>query len=786
VASPLSPSAFLASMAAVASGKPSRSDGGKNMATRIVFINVGDPDETNSMTIAHFGTFDVDNYGDCLFPLLLERRTAEAGFKSVHVSPRGIATRWPDSARTISLEEASASADQFTSVVLGGGHIVRAHPTSLDFYNYSNVSGHLVYPSLWLSASALAHRSNIPLCWNAPGVPRPLSGRFSKLLQWGLSRSRYLAVRDRRSCEHLLASGVSLHIHVVPDTALEVRHLWSKAELDLAYRTLFGEQSCLVPERSVVFNLKKKYISGNVDELAQCLDRIATFLRASPILLALGPCHGDEDISLAVARKMTTSPMVRTPRSLSEVVACISQAELYAGSSLHGAITAASFRTPSIVIANEEKVGFRKFSGFLAQVGIPDALSCSWENAERHIYLGMERQWHYSRLEQAFAVLDDHWTSLCSALTLRRGQSGDDSQAYRTSSLVDEADDRSDPRPEAGIFGTECAVCGTQAEEVGSSHRDRAKPIIEWIRERCLPTLDVIICVHNALGDVQRCLNSLLNYTTIPYKLHLINDGSDAATSMYLSEFASKYGSVLLTNDSQVGYTKAANTGLRNSCGEFVLLLNSDTIVSSRWLEKLLECACIDDKIGIVGPLSNAAAYQSVPFTKNEKHQWVTNTLPAGLSPALADAIVERLSRREFPRVPFLNGFCLLLKREVISKIGYFDEEAFPLGYGEEIDFCLRAGKAGLELAVADHAYVFHVKSASYGHGRRRTLSLLARAQLDAKHGAATLSAARTSLNGNECLASIRRHIAAAFAGYSTQRQGHLQLNGEQGIPSEL
>jgi GT2 family glycosyltransferase/polysaccharide pyruvyl transferase WcaK-like protein len=725
------------------------------------------------MSIAHFGTFDVDNYGDCLFPLILERRMAEVGIKSVHVSPRGIATRWPDSAPTISLEEASASSYQFTLAVLGGGHTIRVHPTRLDFYNYSNLSGHLVYPSLWLSASALAHRNRIPLCWNAPGVPRPFSRRFAELLRWGLLHSPYLAVRDRQSCKNLLASGISSDIHVVPDTALEVCHLWSPNKLDLAYRTLFREQARPVPERSVVFSLRKKYVSGNIHELAQILDRIATSLGADPILLALGPCHGDEQIALAVATQMTTPPMVRVPRSLREAAACISHAELYAGSSLHGAITAASFRTPMVVIANEEKVGFRKFSGFLAQVGIPDALSCSWEDAEQYIHLGMQQQWHHSRIDQAFATLEDHWASLCSALTPSRAQQGiGDRQVYGTPTLLHESDNRSRLRPEVAIFGTECPACGRHGPEAVSFSLDRTKPINEWVQEQCLPTVDVIICVHNALEDVKRCLNSVLNHTTVPYKLHLINDGSDEATSAYLSEFASKYGSLLLTNDSPVGYTKAANAGLRNSHGDFILLLNSDTVVSSRWLEKLLECANSNDKIGIVGPLSNAAAYQSVPFTKDKSRQWVTNTLPAGLSPALADAIVEGLSHRKFPRVAFLNGFCLLLKQEVMLRIGYFDDEAFSSGYGEEIDYCLRAGKAGLELAVADHVYIFHVKSASYGHGRRRTLSTIARARLDAKHGAVAHSAARASLDQSEDLASIRRTIATAFEDYSVGSHG--------------
>ena len=125
-----------------------------------------------------------------------------------------------------------------------------------------------------------------------------------------------------------------------------------------------------------------------------------------------------------------------------------------------------------------------------------------------------------------------------------------------------------------------------------------------------------------------------------------------------------------------------------------------------------------------------------------------------------------------FPRVPFLNGFCMLLKRDVISTIGYFDEEAFPSGYGEEIDYCLRAVKAGLELPVADHTYVFHAESASYGHPRRKALSAAARARLEGKHGADTLSAARASLDRDEALAAIRRRIAAAFKGCSLGRHG--------------
>jgi len=60
-----------------------------------------------------------------------------------------------------------------------------------------------------------------------------------------------------------------------------------------------------------------------------------------------------------------------------------------------------------------------------------------------------------------------------------------------------------------------------------------------------------------------------------------------------------------------------------------------------------------------------------------------------------------------------LNGFCLAIKRTLITDIGIFDEEAFGEGYGEENDYCLRAVKAGWQLAVADDTYIYHAQSRS-------------------------------------------------------------------------
>jgi GT2 family glycosyltransferase len=272
---------------------------------------------------------------------------------------------------------------------------------------------------------------------------------------------------------------------------------------------------------------------------------------------------------------------------------------------------------------------------------------------------------------------------------------------------------------------------------------------------------DVVVCVHDALEHVQRCLESLLRHATADQRLILVDDGSGAETRGYLARFAQEHpGCVLISNDAAQGYTKAANQGLRASDAPFVVLLNSDTVVTAHWLERLLECCQSDPRIGIVGPLSNAASWQSIPEQYDASGDWAVNRLPTGWIPDQVAEVVAAASARRFPRVPFVNGFCLLIRRSVIDAIGYLDEASFPDGYGEENDYCLRAAAAGFELAVADHAYVYHAKSQSFSHERRRVLSRAGHAVLTRKHGQRRVEELIEALRADPALPEIRGRIA--------------------------
>ncbi|WP_082817983.1 class I SAM-dependent methyltransferase [Variovorax boronicumulans] len=281
-------------------------------------------------------------------------------------------------------------------------------------------------------------------------------------------------------------------------------------------------------------------------------------------------------------------------------------------------------------------------------------------------------------------------------------------------------------------------------DQSGYAARTHTDPALEQRQTRYTvarhsETVDVIVCVHNALSDVKNCLSSLVAHTLPPYRIIVVDDGSDEETKNYLADFVRSQGGVLVRHEVARGYTLAANAGIRASDGKFIVLLNSDTVVSSQWLDRMIECATSDPRIGMVGPLSNTASWQSVPRIFDEAGDWSSNPLPSGIAISDMAQRVAMTSRRSYPRVGFLNGFCLLIRREQLSDVGLFDEENFGKGYGEENDLCVRAFSKGWQLAVADDVYVFHAQSKSYSTERRMKLAKAADENLHRKHESASI-----------------------------------------------
>jgi GT2 family glycosyltransferase len=292
-------------------------------------------------------------------------------------------------------------------------------------------------------------------------------------------------------------------------------------------------------------------------------------------------------------------------------------------------------------------------------------------------------------------------------------------------------------------------------------------------------TVDIIICVHNALADVQNCLISVLKYTTSPFALTLVDDGSDEDTRRYLVDFAKEHQCLLLRNDKALGYTLAANQGLRQSSAEFAILLNSDTIVTPGWVDGMVACAQSNFKIGLVGPLSNGATYQSIPEII-ANGGWADNPLPSNISTPQMGEWVAKNSWRLYPEMKFVNGFCLMIRHQVLDQVGYFDEENFGVGYGEENDYCLRARQAGWQLALADDTYIFHAQSRSYNEERRQSLSERANIMLAQKYGQQIIDEGTTDCRENRILEGIRSHSRYIIEREELLQQGHRRFANRQ------
>ncbi len=230
--------------------------------------------------------------------------------------------------------------------------------------------------------------------------------------------------------------------------------------------------------------------------------------------------------------------------------------------------------------------------------------------------------------------------------------------------------------------------------------------------------LSVILPVYNALDDVRRCLNSILEYTSLRCRVIVINDASPDPAIAPLLEFYSRYNGIEVhTNEQNLGYTATINRGIELAGSDDVIFLNSDTIVSPGWLQGLRAAAYSDPRIATATAVSNNSGAFSVPEIG------LDNAFPAGFNVTDLSRLVRRASPGTYPRVPTGNGFCMYVRRNCLDQVGRLDEVAFPKGYGEENDFCMRAAHSGFFHVVDDRTLIYHKRSASFQEAKRDLLA---------------------------------------------------------------
>jgi GT2 family glycosyltransferase/glycosyltransferase involved in cell wall biosynthesis len=273
-------------------------------------------------------------------------------------------------------------------------------------------------------------------------------------------------------------------------------------------------------------------------------------------------------------------------------------------------------------------------------------------------------------------------------------------------------------------------------------------------RERAVrPAVDVIVPVYGAAPDLARCLKSVVAETDLTHHgLTLVIDGpQDEAVESVIAAYVDRVQ--ILRNGARRGFVESVNRGMSTSARD-VVLLNSDTIVTPRWLEKLIDAANSSNDVGTVTPLSNHATLCSVPRAFEE------NRIPTGFDATSFAALVERVSERAYPRLPTGVGVCLYIRRKLLDDIGLFDAKHFPVGYGEENDFCMRALKRGWVHVADDATFIEHAGNRSFGSSRFALRRAAAR-MLDRLHPEYMPAIAR--FMKEDPLAPVRERIVRAL-----------------------
>ena len=217
----------------------------------------------------------------------------------------------------------------------------------------------------------------------------------------------------------------------------------------------------------------------------------------------------------------------------------------------------------------------------------------------------------------------------------------------------------------------------------------------------------IIVPIYNAAPELAECLASLERTLPPEQPVLLADDASPQPAVAAVCERFVRHrpGARYLRRRHNLGFVANVNAAFAEAAPHDLVLLNSDTVTTLGWLDRLRQAAA-GERVATATPWSNNAEICSFPrFCE-------ANQVPD--DPEAVAAAAATAGPPQYPDLPTAVGFCMYIRRDALQALGDFDAATFGRGYGEENDFCLRAAGHGWRNVLCDDAYVVHAGGASF------------------------------------------------------------------------
>ena len=244
-------------------------------------------------------------------------------------------------------------------------------------------------------------------------------------------------------------------------------------------------------------------------------------------------------------------------------------------------------------------------------------------------------------------------------------------------------------------------------------------PLAKKLERLSIPKLTIVVPIYGNLEALSDLISDLEVQTHRRLHILLIDDGSNnKQLDILLSEIQTKPRFTVLKNKKNIGYTSTINRAIFQTNSDLILL-NTDTRVTQDFAERIHIKLRENPRYATVSPLSNAASICSIPEVTNESQlKSVTDEAMAKINTLLHN-LKLKLDVQDV-EIPTAVGFAMAIKREALNQVGTYNEKEFSPGYGEEVEWCLRASFQGWLHILEPSIFVYHSSGSSFGDAKAR------------------------------------------------------------------